>query len=160
MSKLPIVAVAALGLMTATASAQMTPSTPHATGGAPASTAPAKRAPQPNPLAQADVSKIDGAAVFDSSNKNIGHVSTVLMEPQSKKIDKLVVAAGGVLGIGAHQVAIPLDQFSWDADQDGFKLKMDETALKTQPAWNGGEQTASGSSSPPSGSTAPANAGR
>ena len=160
MTKLPIVAAAALGLMTATASAQLTPSSNHATGGAaPASTAPAKR-PMPNPLAQQDVSKIDGAAVYDKNNKNIGHVSTVLMEPESKKIDKLVVSSGGVLGIGARQVAIPLDQFSWDSSQDGFKLKMDETALKNQPEWNDNERTLSGSSTPPATSNPPSNAGK
>ena len=155
MYKLPIVAAAALGLLTATASAQMT-STPRPAG--PASTAPAKRH-LPNPLTQQDVSKIDGAAVFDKDNKQIGHVSTVLMEPQSKKIDKLVVSSGGVLGIGARQIAIPLDQFSWDDNQDGFKLQMTETALKNQPEWNAGDQTATGSSTPPNGSP-PANAGR
>jgi hypothetical protein len=82
------------------------------------------------------------------------------MDPQSKKIDKLVVNAGGVLGIGGHRVAIPLDQFSWDADRDGFKLNTTETALKDQPEWVEGAGTMSGSSIPPKDQNAPNDAGR
>jgi sporulation protein YlmC with PRC-barrel domain len=158
---LPIVTAAALGLIAASASAQTTPATGQPrTPGAPASTAAAKPAPAPNPLAQEDVSKIDGAAVYGSDNKKIGNVSTLLMDPQSKKIDKLVVNAGGVLGIGGHRVAIPLDQFSWDADRDGFKLNTTETALKDQPEWVEGAGAMSGSSIPPKDQNAPNNAGR
>jgi sporulation protein YlmC with PRC-barrel domain len=158
---LPIVAAAAIGLMAASASAQTTTATGQPRPpGAPASTAAAKPAPAPNPLAQEDVSKIEGAAVYGSDDKKIGSVSTVLMDPQSKKIDKLVVNAGGVLGIGGHRVAVPLDQFSWDADRDSFKLNSTETALKDQPEWVEGAGTMTGSSIPPKDQNAPADAGR
>jgi len=39
------------------------------------------------------------------------------MDPLSKKLDRLVVSSGGVLGIGGHRVAIPIDQFKWDTDK-------------------------------------------
>ena len=35
------------------------------------------------------------------------------MDPDSKKIDRLVVKTGGVLGVGGHRFALPVDQFSW-----------------------------------------------
>lgn len=161
MRMLPIVTAAAIGLTAASASAQMTPATnqPH-TPGAPAATAAAKPAPAPNPLAQADISKIDGATVYGNDDKKIGRISTVLMDPQSKKIEKLVVAAGGVLGIGGHRVAIPLDQFSWDADRDGFKLNTTETALRDQPEWGQEQGAMAGSSIPPKDQSAPSGAGR
>ena len=161
MRTLPLAAVAALGLMAASASAQMTPATnAPRTPGAPAATTAAKPPPAPNPLAQEDISKIDGTAVYGNDDKKIGRVSTVLMEPQSKKVDKLVVNAGGVLGIGGHRVAIPLDQFTWDADRDGFKLNMTETALKDRPEWVEGESTMTGSTIPPKDQSAPASAGK
>ena len=158
MSKLPIAAVAALGLLTATASAQMnpTPGQPRTPATAPA-TAAAHAQPAPNPLAQEDVSKIEGTAVYGNDDKKIGRVSTVLMEPQSKKVEKLVVNAGGMLGIGGHRVAIPIDQFSWDGDRDAFKLSTTETALKDQPEWVEGEGTMTGSSIPPKDKSAPNN---
>ena len=161
MRNLSIATAAALGLMAATASAQMTPSpsqprTPATNGPATAAaTAPSR--PAPNPLAQEDVSKIDGTAVYGNDDKKIGSISTLLMDPQSKKIEKLVVNAGGVLGVGGHRVALPIDQFSWDGQRDAFKLSTTETALKQQPEWVDGEGTMTGSSIPPKDQNEPAN---
>src|SRR5262249_32292933 len=122
MRKLPI-AVAALALMTGAASAQTNtlntpPNTPPRPAPGAATTAPMHKAAAINPLTQEDVSKIDGTSVYGNNDEKIGHISTVLMDPSSKKIDRLVVTAGGVLGVGGHRVAIPVEQFSWDADKD------------------------------------------
>src|SRR5438105_1887142 len=103
-----------------------------------------------NPLSQEDVSKIEGTSVYGSDDGKIGHVSTALMDPSSKKIDRLVVTAGGVLGVGGHRVAIPVEQFSWDANRGTFKLGTNVADLKQMPEWvEGGQQTATGSSQPP-----------
>jgi hypothetical protein len=154
MRTIPI-AVAALALMTGVATAQ-TSTTPNAPARpAPgATTAPAVKMPAINPLAQEDVSKIEGTAVYGGDDGKIGHVSIVLMDPTSKKIDRLVVTAGGVLGVGGHRVAIPIGQLSWDADRGVFKLGMTEAALKQMPEWVEGQETATGSSQPPLGSKA------
>ena len=151
MRKIPIAAVAALALLTGAASAQTpaTPSTPRPAAPG-ATTAPA--APRPvaqNPLTQEDVANIDGTGVYGNDDKKIGHVQTVLMEPQSKKIDRLVVSSGGVLGVGGHRVAIPVDRFTWDAEKGAFKLPEDVASVKSMPEWVEGAQTATGSSQPP-----------
>src|SRR5258707_3185673 len=126
MRTIPI-AVAALALMTGVASAQ-TSTTPNAparpTPGATTAPAPAQRMPAINPLTQEDVSKIDGTAVYGGDDGKIGHVSMILMDPSSKKLDRLVVTAGGVLRVGGHRVAVPTDQFSCDAEPGGFKIGM------------------------------------
>jgi sporulation protein YlmC with PRC-barrel domain len=44
-----------------------------------------------------DASKIKGADVYGADNKKIGTVSTVLMKPDSKTVDRLVVVSGSVL---------------------------------------------------------------
>ena len=151
MRKLPI-AVAALALMTGAASAQTTNTlntSPRPAPGA-ATTAPMHKENAINPLTQEDVSKIEGTSVYGNDDGKIGHVSTALMDPSSKKIDRLVVSAGGVLGVGGHRVAIPVEQFSWDADKGAFKLGTNVADLKQMPEWvEGGQQTATGSSQPP-----------
>ena len=68
-----------------------------------------------SPLASEDISQIEGTSVAGNDGSKIGSVSTVLMDPSSKKVDRLVVAEGGVLGVGAHKVALPVDAFHWDA---------------------------------------------
>ena len=150
MPKLPIAAVAALALMTGAASAQMstTPSSP-ARPAPSATTAPMQKETAINPLKQEDVSKIEGTTVYGSDDGKIGHVSTALMDPGSKKIDRLVVTAGGLLGVGGHRVAIPVEQFSWDGDKGAFKLGTTVAELKQMPEWVDGQQTAVGSSLSP-----------
>jgi sporulation protein YlmC with PRC-barrel domain len=156
MRKLPIAAVAALALMTGAASAQMSNSPSSPARPAPgATTAPMHKEAAINPLTQEDVSKIDGTAVYGNDNNKIGHVSTALMDPSSKKIDRLVVTVGGVLGVGGHRVAVPIDQFSWDGNQDAFKLGTTVAELKQMPEWNEGSQTMTGSSSQPRDVTPP-----
>lgn len=154
MRTIPI-AVAAIALLSTGAFAQTprtspSPSSPSSSSTAApgATTAPAPK-PAVNPLTQADVSKIEGTAVYGSDNAKAGSIETVLMDPSTKKIDKFVVAAGGVLGIGSHRVALPIDQFTWDSARGAFKISQTEAKLKAMPEWVEGHDTATGSSTPP-----------
>lgn len=154
MRMMPIVA-ATLAVMSTAALAQTTPPRSSSTS-APSTTQSTK--PAVNPLTQADVSKIEGTAVYGSDSSKIGHVSEVLMDPTNRKIDKLVVSAGTVLGMGGHRVALPLDQFAWDATDGGFKIEKTEANLKSMPEWTegiSGSTTATGSSVAPSKQPAP-----
>ena len=133
--------------------------TPGAPGGGAGAPAMAARAPAPDPLAQEDTSQIKGSTVYGSDDKKIGAVSTVLMKPGDKTIDRLVVSEGGLLGVGSHRVALPLSDFKWNGDKDGFTVSQTADELKSMPAWRGGSGGAtpgpsSGSSQPLS--TAPA----
>lgn len=93
-----------------------------------------------NPLKQADVSKISGTDVYGRDNTKIGSVSTELMNPKSKRIDRLVLSTGGVLGVDKHDVVLPIDKFSWDAGKNGFKISSTADELKSMPEWH--EQSA------------------
>jgi hypothetical protein len=70
------------------------------------------------------------------------------MKPDTRTIDRLVVAAGGVLGVGSHHVALPLDQFTWDADKDGFKIDKTADQLKAMPEWKSPSTASTGSAVP------------
>jgi sporulation protein YlmC with PRC-barrel domain len=148
MRKIAISAAAALAGLTIAAAAQ-TPTTPRPTTPS-ATPSVTQAAPKPaiNPLTQDVVSNIDGTAVYGSDQDKIGHVSDVLMDPQSKKIDQLVVTAGGVLGIGGHRVAVPIDQFQWDSQKGAFTLAMTADKLKAMPEWTETGTTATGSTQP------------
>ena len=75
-----------------------------------------------NPLTEGLLSRIRGMAVYGSDEVKIGHVATVLIDPRTRRIDRLVVAAGGILGFGSHPVAIAVNQFVWDAYIRAFRL--------------------------------------
>ena len=150
MPKIPIAAAAVLAMMTAAASAQTTvPSTPRpATQGTATAPAPIHREPAINPLTKDDVSNIEGTTVYGGDDAKLGYVSTVLMDPQTRKLDRLVITSGGMLGMGGHRVALPIDQFKWDGDKGAFKLSTTLASIKSMPEWVEGADAATGSSSP------------
>ena len=139
MRKISMAAVSALALLTTSAHTQQSPSadtTPRSSTTPAYSPAAALKAPAAqNPLKQEDVSKIEGTSVLDSGDKKIGDVSRVLMKPEDKKIDRLVVRAGGIFGVGGHLVAVPIDKFSWMADAAAFKLDKTGYDLKSMVEW-------------------------
>jgi hypothetical protein len=137
--RLGSITAAALALSTGVAFAQMTPSPGGASpapGGlvAPSVTTPA-HIPAVNPLTTEDVSHITGTAVYGSDDKKIGSISRELMKPDSKTIDRLVVAEGGLLGVGAHDVAMPISQFKWDQDKEAFTIDKTVDDVKAMPEW-------------------------
>jgi sporulation protein YlmC with PRC-barrel domain len=158
MRKIAITAVSVALLSSVSVYAQTTsnPTSPGAHPPGATTAAPAPR-PVPNPLKQEIVSNIEGTTVYGKNDAKLGSVSEVLMNPDTKKIDKLVVKTGAVLGLGGHQVALPVDQFSWDSEKGVLKLSMDQAALKSQPEWVEGAQT--GSSTPPANAVPPSHAG-
>jgi sporulation protein YlmC with PRC-barrel domain len=136
MRKISMAAVSALALLTTSAYAQQSPSadsTPRTSTTPAYSPAAAPKAPAENPLKQEDVSKIEGTSVVDNDGKKIGDVSRVLMKPEDKKIDRLVVRAGGIFGAAAFK----LDKTGYD--------------LKSMVEWreSGTAAAATGSSPPP-----------
>jgi sporulation protein YlmC with PRC-barrel domain len=88
-----------------------------------------------DPLASEDISQIAGTSVAGSDGGKIGKVSTVLMNPSTKRVDRLVVAEGGVLGVGSRLVALPVDSFRWDAQNQNFIVQKTADDLKAMPEW-------------------------
>lgn len=111
---------------------------PSRTAAPPTSNAPSSSSsstPMKDPLSSEDISQIEGSSVVASDGTSIGKVSTVLMDPSSKKVDRLVVAEGGVLGVGAHKVAVPVDAFHWDSQKHEFTIQKSADDLKAMPEW-------------------------
>lgn len=133
-----IASASALAMLASGAWAQSSPPAGGGVGAPPLSAQPAPRPPAPvaNPLTQEDISKVKGAPVFGSDDKKIGTVSTVLMRPATKTIDRIVVGEGGVLGVGTHYVALPIDAFTWDSQAAAFKIAKTAEDLKAMPEWN------------------------
>ncbi|MCK6450301.1 MAG: PRC-barrel domain-containing protein [Alphaproteobacteria bacterium] len=155
-----VVLSGALMLLGSVAMAQTTtpaqrPATAPATTN-PSAAAPAVK-PAPNPLAMEDVSKLEGAVVYGGDDKRIGSVSTALMRPENRQLDRLVVSDGGILGIGKHQVALPIENFKWDAQKAVFRVSMTSEDMKNMPAWKDTESaSAAPATSEPLSKTAPA----
>ena len=148
MRTISLAAAVAVGFLSISAYAQsQSPSLGHTQANSPA---PAAKALAADPLKQEDVSKIRGTPVLGSDGKKVGDVATELMKPDDKTIDRLVVRTGGVFGLGGHEVALPIDAFSWEDDAAAFKISKTADDLKAMAQWTPppSETTATGSSTP------------
>jgi hypothetical protein len=56
--------------------------------------------------------KLIGLNVCNNDNEKIGGITELIVE-RSGKLDAVIVGAGGFLGLGEHDVAIPYDQIGW-----------------------------------------------
>jgi sporulation protein YlmC with PRC-barrel domain len=57
-------------------------------------------------------SKLIGLNVYNHDNEKIGGITELVVD-KSGKLDAVVVGAGGFLGLGEHDVAIPYSQITW-----------------------------------------------
>jgi sporulation protein YlmC with PRC-barrel domain len=57
--------------------------------------------------------KILGKAVYNDKNEKIGTVDDLIITPE-KSVSYAIIGAGGFLGMGKHDVAIPVGQFKED----------------------------------------------
>jgi hypothetical protein len=57
--------------------------------------------------------KILGKAVYNDKNEKIGSVDDLIVAPD-KSLSYAIIGVGGFLGMGKHDVAIPVSQFKED----------------------------------------------
>ena|SRR5579864_7003059 len=129
-----LVVLAAVSALMSTALAQAPP-TSSAAPAAPAAPA-ASSTSQAVPAQAADewlTSKLKGTAVIGSDDQKIGDISDVLIDKMGH-VKAFVVGIGGVLGIGAKQVALDMNAFkpmpATEGKSEQFKLSMTSDQLK------------------------------
>jgi sporulation protein YlmC with PRC-barrel domain len=69
-----------------------------------------------------NVKKLKGMDIVGSDGKKIGEIDKVLAD-SSNQPKAVTIDAGGFLGIGGHEVILPLDQLQKSTDKD-FKVSM------------------------------------
>ena len=57
-------------------------------------------------------SKMIGLNIYNDDNEEIGNIAELIVD-QTGKLEAVVVGAGGFLGIGERDVAVPYDQIKW-----------------------------------------------
>jgi hypothetical protein len=75
-----------------------------------------------------------GANVRNSSNEVIGKIDSLLLSGDSRVVGA-VVEVGGFLGIGAHQVVVPMEQISMIDAGDVSLPAATKESLKAAPAY-------------------------
>ena len=81
--------------------------------------------------------QILGRAVFNEKNEKIGTVDDLIIAPD-KALSYAIIGAGGFVGLGRHDVAIPVNQF---AERNGKLVLNGATrdAIKAMPPFEYGQ---------------------
>jgi hypothetical protein len=123
-----LAAVSALMFAQAPPTSSPAPAAPAASSGSSTS--------QVVPAQSADewlASKVKGTAVIGSDDQRIGDISDVLFD-KTGNVKAFIVGVGGVLGIGAKQVALDMKAFqempATESKPQQFKLSMTTDQLK------------------------------
>ena len=58
------------------------------------------------------ISKLIGLNVYNNDNEKIGDISELIVD-RAGKLEAVVVGAGGFLGLGQRDVAVPYGQINW-----------------------------------------------
>jgi len=138
------------------AAAPAAPATQGATGAATETTTDAAKKQAEVHLGQDQMlfSKMNGAAVYDQQNKQIGDINNVVLD-QSGKVAAVVIKSGGFLGIGGKTFAVPMNAVKMTSAKDGnlrFQVSMTQEQVKTAPTYDLSPQsTATGSTNAPAG---------
>jgi len=90
-------------------------SMPGASGAAPAGPAPQEEKTE-SISGWSVKDTIMGAAVYNENDEKIGDISDVVLSPEGKA-GYFIVGAGGFLGVGARDVAIPYDKITREGEK-------------------------------------------
>lgn len=74
--------------------------------------------------------RVEGTAVFDSKNDQIGTIKRLLIEKASGRVSFVDVTFGGFLGIGSHHVTIPWDKLAYDKELEGYRTDITEIQIR------------------------------
>jgi sporulation protein YlmC with PRC-barrel domain len=75
-----------------------------------------------------------GKTVFNDSGDGIGKVDDIIVAPD-KAVSYAIIGAGGFLGVGRHDVAIPVSQIKQQSDGKFILAGATKDALKAMPAF-------------------------
>ena len=77
-------------------------------------------------------SDLIGQNVLDSSGQQIAKVSDIILDEQSR-IAGVILATGGFLGIGEHNVGVELNQLTPNPDSKGYVVNLSRDAIENAP---------------------------
>ena len=114
MSKQPIIALVATALLSGQVAAETASPTDQ-------------RFIRESKVGQWKASKTLGLKIYNEKNENIGQITELLFD-KGGKIEAVVIAVGGFLGVGKREIAVPLSEIKAPT-QEGSNNKTDSKQL-------------------------------
>lgn len=108
-----------------------------------ATTAPATTAPTAGAGTEVSADDMIGRTVYGEEDQEIGEVKDVILDPDTKQINRLVVGTGGFLGIGEKTVAIDMTQVEIRPEQGIYVSGLRQEDVQGMEEYNPDDSTAS-----------------
>ena len=86
-------------------------------------------------LQDMQVNEIAGQSLVNAEGESIGEISAIAMENQTGQ-PYVIVETGGFLGIGARDVAVPMDQVSQLTEDNNLQANLTEEQLEAIPDYD------------------------
>ena len=81
-------------------------------------------------------SSFEGETVVNLQGETLGEVEEIMLDVRSGRIAYVVLAVGGLLGIGEKYFAVPWQALTLDTDRKCFVLDADKDRLKNAPGFD------------------------
>lgn len=89
----------------------------------------------------------EAAKEGEQADRPKGEIGNLIIDASDGSIDWAIVSVGGLLGIGEHDVAVPLSKLQCTTDKDGgleFTIAMTKAELKAEPKFDASEAKKTG----------------
>jgi len=90
-----------------------------------------------DPLIASD--RVEGTTVYDPNGKPIGAVKRVMIEKRSGQVAYVVLAFGGIFGVGEDTHPIPWETLRYDTELGGYRTDVTEEQVRGAPTLYGEE---------------------
>lgn len=82
--------------------------------------------------------RVEGTAVLARDGDKVGTVAAFLIDRFTGRADYIIVAMGGVLGLGSSYHPVPWSLLAFDPVREGYVLTIDRAVLSSGPSFKGG----------------------
>lgn len=127
-----ILTTTALSLLLATSALAQTETAPPPTEEMATDGMMGAEASAPRILEEMTVGDLTGTDVMDSNAESIGSISDVV---QGVSEAEAVIGIGGFLGIGSYDVALPISDLNYNADEEAVSVKLTREELEALPEY-------------------------
>lgn len=87
----------------------------------------------PRPIIESD--RVEGTAVYDRNNAQIGTIKRLIIEKVSGRVLYVDVTFGGLFGVGVHHHTIPWGRLTYDTELEGYHTDVTEEQLRDAPVF-------------------------
>jgi len=88
-----------------------------------------------NPVITSD--RVAGTDVFNPAGDSLGSIDHLVIDKRSGRVRYVVMAFGGLLGLGADRYPLPWPMLHYDVDKEGYVVPLEKEQLSDAPRFAG-----------------------